>query len=346
MNEPATEQICNKPLLTIAIPTYNRSRYLRELLSVLHEQVVKQPDVELIISDNASPDDTSAVVAEFQQRGLSVRYMRNAENIGADANFLQCFAEARGKYFWLFGDDDVLLPGALRLLTERLASHTYDLVYVNSFPMESSTALNAVQGPLTVKESASASEFASKVHIYMTFITGNIIRKEAALRGLESPASELRNSNLLQLGWTYAALNEYHQGLVVEDKLIGARVDNTGGYKLLEVFGPALHTVTYSRVKDPRIRAIIMNAAIQRFWPGMLMSYRLKAHNFSREAAPEIVLGSVFGNNWRYWFFTAPIIRLPSALAKVWFLAVRIINRLDRASGYLLLRLRMPKSKA
>src|SRR6185503_10736748 len=129
-------------------------------------------------------------------------------------------------------------------------------------------------------DSSHASVLASNVHIYFSFITGNIIDKEAALRGLERPASELRNSNLLQLGWTYAALNQYRRGLVVKDKLVGARVDNTGGYKLLEVFGPSLLTVT-ARVKDPRLRAIIMNGAIQRFWPGMLMNYRLNAGSFS-----------------------------------------------------------------
>lgn len=344
MNEPANEQPGNMPLLTLAIPTYNRSRYLHELLLVLHDQVVRESRVELIISDNASPDDTPAVVAEFQQRGLPLRYLRNPDNIGADGNFLQCFEQARGKYFWLFGDDDVLLPGALRLLVERLASHTYDLVYVNSFPLEISTALREVQGPLKVKDSSNAGVFASNVHIYLSFITGNIIHKEAALRGLERPASELRNSNLLQLGWTYAALNQYRRGLVVKDKLIGARVDNTGGYKLLEVFGPSLRTVTDDRVKDSRLRAIIMNGAIQRFWPGMLMNYRLNASSFSKEAAPEVVLGPVFGRNWRYWIFTVPIIRLPSALAQAWFLLVRVINRLDRLCGFFLLRVRMPGS--
>jgi glycosyltransferase involved in cell wall biosynthesis len=344
MNEPASEQFGTQPLLTIAIPTYNRSRHVRELLSVLHDQVVRESRVELIISDNASPDDTPSVVAEFQQRGLPVHYLRNKENIGADGNFLQCFEQARGKYFWLFGDDDILLPGALQLIVERLSSDTYDLVYVKSFPLETSTGLHEVQGPLRVKESRSASVFASNVHVYLTFITGNIIHKQAALHGLERSPSELRNSNLLQLGWTYAALNQYRHGLVIKDQLIGARVDNAGGYRLLEVFGPSLSAITEDRVKDPHLRAIIMNGAIQRFWPGMLMTYRLNASSFSKEAAPEVVLGPVFRRNWRYWVFTVPIIRMPSRLAQAWFVLVRIINRVDRFCGFFLLRLRLSNS--
>ena len=76
-------------LLTIAIPTYNRATCLRELLSVLTDQLRHESRVELLISDNASPDQTPAVVKDFVTRGLQVRYIRNTQNIGPDANFLQ-----------------------------------------------------------------------------------------------------------------------------------------------------------------------------------------------------------------------------------------------------------------
>jgi len=338
MNEPTNAQPPAQPLLTIAIPTYNRSRYLRELLSVLEDQIAGESRIEFLVSDNASTDDTPSVIAEFQERGLKMRYLRNSKNIGADGNFLQCFELAGGKYFWLFGDDDILLPGSLSLLINKLASNTYDLVYINSFPLHELSSFSEARGLSHVLDTSDARIFASNVHIYLTFITGNIINKESALRGLESPVADLQNTNLLQLGWTCAALNQFRRGLIVMDKLIGARVDNTGGYKLLEVFGPSLQSVTKDRINDGQLRAIISNGAIQRFWPGMLMSYKLSAESFSQEAAPHVVLGSVFHCNWRYWLFTAPIARLPLRLGQLWFFAVRLINRLDRALGYPLLR--------
>jgi glycosyltransferase involved in cell wall biosynthesis len=104
----------SKPLLTIAVPTFNRASCLRELLSLLADQLKDQPRVELIISDNASPDETPAVVQEFIANGLRVRYLRNTKNIGPDANFLQCFEQASGKHIWLFGDDDLVTPGRYR----------------------------------------------------------------------------------------------------------------------------------------------------------------------------------------------------------------------------------------
>ena len=108
MTEVAIEEMGSpygaKPLLTIAIPTYNRARYLKELLTVLFDQLRDEPRVELIISNNATPDETPAVVNEFVKRGLQVRYLCNETNIGPDANFLQCFEQARGKYVWILGD--------------------------------------------------------------------------------------------------------------------------------------------------------------------------------------------------------------------------------------------------
>ena len=104
----------NHPLLTIAIPTYNRDRYLEELLVCLGPQLKDRPEVQLLISDNASQDGTREMVETFQRQGLVVRYVRNAENIGPDGNFAQCFDLAEGKYFLLFGDDDLVLPGCDR----------------------------------------------------------------------------------------------------------------------------------------------------------------------------------------------------------------------------------------
>src|SRR5450432_824838 len=101
----------DQPLLTIAIPTYNRGRNLSNLLGSLAPQLKDESRVELIVSDNGSTDDTAAVVRQAAARGLRLTSLRNASNLGFDGNFLQCFHKATGKYFWLFGDDDFITPG-------------------------------------------------------------------------------------------------------------------------------------------------------------------------------------------------------------------------------------------
>ncbi len=58
-----TESGSESPVLSIAIPTYNRARFLDRLLSALDDQLRLQPGVELIVSDNASPDETPQIVS-------------------------------------------------------------------------------------------------------------------------------------------------------------------------------------------------------------------------------------------------------------------------------------------
>jgi abequosyltransferase len=327
-----------KPLLTIAIPTYNRARYLKELLSVLFDQMISEPRVELIISDNASPDETPNVVAEFEQRGLRLRSIRNEVNIGADANFLQCFEQARGRYVWIFGDDDVIVSGGIARVLSYLDNNDFDLVYLDTYPHHDSGNSPKMEWRGHVTELEDARQFVSRVHVFFTFISGNILNKEHIQANEFRPFSELLGSNLIQLGWTYAALNGFKRGLHIQEKLVGARVNNAGGYKLLEVFGPTLKMVTNKRLHSEDLAQIIFNGALQRFWPGMMLQYKRSATVFTQEEKPSKILASVFKDNFRYWTFVFPIMILPALPATGWLLLVRAINRIDRAFGFVLLQ--------
>jgi glycosyltransferase involved in cell wall biosynthesis len=96
-------------LLTIAVPTYNREKYIRIALNSLISQYDER--VEILVSDNCSEDDTESVVINGYPL---VRYEKNKYNMGADGNFLECYKKANGKYTLLLGDDDVLIDGAIR----------------------------------------------------------------------------------------------------------------------------------------------------------------------------------------------------------------------------------------
>src|SRR5258705_7168898 len=135
----------NRPLLTIAVPTYNRSSFLDELLSCLFEQCMSDAQVELLVSDNASTDETSAIVTGYIDRGLQIRYLRNNSNIGADANFMQCFDKALGKYVWLIGDDDLVVPGAVGKIVSYLRAGEYSLIYVNSYCFDGAPVPRAIE---------------------------------------------------------------------------------------------------------------------------------------------------------------------------------------------------------
>ncbi|HSI58347.1 MAG TPA: glycosyltransferase family 2 protein [Ideonella sp.] len=99
----------NAPLVSFCIPTYNRSRYLVSLLTSLVDHLAGFPySFEVVIADNASPDDTPAVVASFAGR-LPIRSIRHAQNIGGFANFQFAMQQAIGRYVVYVADDDGLI---------------------------------------------------------------------------------------------------------------------------------------------------------------------------------------------------------------------------------------------
>jgi len=103
--------------ISIGIPTYNGDRYLAESIESVLCQLADIPEqtLEIIVSDNASTDNTSEIVKRYvaMYPGI-VFYIKNSKNIGYDRNVDNLFKAARGKYLWLLGDDDMLVPGALK----------------------------------------------------------------------------------------------------------------------------------------------------------------------------------------------------------------------------------------
>ena len=107
-------------LLSICVPTYNRARLLDVSLRAILSQLTPgmRGLVEVVVLDNASPDETPAVVeaarADFPDAAL--RVIRRPQNIGPDANFCTAPSDAAGEFVYLVSDDDVLLPGAVETL--------------------------------------------------------------------------------------------------------------------------------------------------------------------------------------------------------------------------------------
>jgi len=108
------------PYFTIAIPTYNRAAFLREAINSALSQT--DSDFELIISDNASTDDTPAVVASIKDKRL--RYTRQPVNFGSLNNCTYLLRETRGRFFILHQDDDLLHPEFLSRCRQAVGDQT------------------------------------------------------------------------------------------------------------------------------------------------------------------------------------------------------------------------------
>ena len=105
-------------LLSICIPTYNRAEILKQALhSITCQNVFSNTNlVEIIVSDNASEDNTKQVVFDFIKiYGEKIRYFRNNIN-DKDKNFYDALCQAKGKYAKLCNDTLEFLPGSLEFI--------------------------------------------------------------------------------------------------------------------------------------------------------------------------------------------------------------------------------------
>lgn len=96
------------PKVTVCIPTYNYGRFIGDAINSVLTQTFT--DLELIIVDNCSTDDTSEVVAKFVRLDSRVRYYCNKANIGMVGNWNKCLGYARGDYVNILCADDLLQP--------------------------------------------------------------------------------------------------------------------------------------------------------------------------------------------------------------------------------------------
>ncbi|MFN8062871.1 MAG: glycosyltransferase [Vicinamibacterales bacterium] len=99
------------PRVAIGLPIYNAERYLEAALDAILAQTLG--DFELIVSDNASTDGTRDICEAYAARDRRIRYVRNAENLGASRNFNQAFRLGRAPYFKWAPYDDLVEPAFL-----------------------------------------------------------------------------------------------------------------------------------------------------------------------------------------------------------------------------------------
>jgi len=96
----------DQPLVSICVPTYNAAKTVKQTLESVLNQTYR--NIEVIIVDNASTDDTLSVVREINDP--RIRIYCNKTNIGAERNFSKCVHLANGEYTAIFHADDLYMP--------------------------------------------------------------------------------------------------------------------------------------------------------------------------------------------------------------------------------------------
>lgn len=172
-----------KPLVSIGMPVFNGGRYLERAIESLLAQSLG--DFELIISDNASTDNTRALCERYARLDARIRYLRQAENIGAPRNYNVVVHEARGSFFkWASASDEV----AADLLAKCVAALQADDGAVLAFGRtrfidEAGTLLDVYDGDFSVTAATPSERFDYVCrHLVLNNAQSALIRLDALRR--------------------------------------------------------------------------------------------------------------------------------------------------------------------
>lgn len=313
------------PILTIAIPTYNREFFLDRCLKYIHLQIKDLP-IEIIVSDNASTDNTAEIVNKYIIDGLPIRYIKNEKNLGADLNIIQCYKEAKGKYVVAFGDDDFFLDQSLSKLINVLSNGEYGVVYVNNenYYQNFNTSFGNELDYVIFKDGLG---FLKKVNYYTTFISGNIVNK--TFLDIENLMMNV-NSYVVQLSFILRAIFMANENVYINSRLIASEPDNSGGYNLFKTFGENLNGVI-DKLNIPNdnlitdIKGIINKNLLKNFFPIHIIRFKKTHNEMFLNTAPEEEMTVIYKNYTMYWILCYPLFKLSSKTGSVYYKIVRKI---------------------
>jgi abequosyltransferase len=298
-----------KPLLTIGIPTYNRARYLDRCLdSILSQLSGLEQDIELIVANNASTDNTKAIVNTYSKKA-TITYYENKVNLGPDSTCSICFDKANGKYVWVLGDDEFLIQGSLKLIIDLLRSNNYGDVYLHCIPFHKEEELD--ETPVYEAKTVSYKDplaYLRQLHYYVTFISGNIVNK--SLLPVDFDYKKYMNTNIVQVGWTIKAIFAAEENIFVETPLIAAKQNNSGGYQFVTTFAKNYNFILEDLVKQEGYTREIIDITntnlIKSYFPANIIKLLYYENRFDTEKHFSVLLNSF----WKYksfWSYLFPI---------------------------------------
>lgn len=336
-----------KKILTIAIPTYNRLDCLRTLVAALFAQIDATPElaekVEIMVVDNCSADGTASYIRSVS-RACFTPFVHET-NRGADFNVRYCFQNARGRYVWIIGDDDLPGNGSILKVLEHVEAAAPDLVYlpVRWIRDDLSLYVDCVseQGDM---EETSALGFAAHAGVHVTFISSIIANKEQYERLVsEYDISRCQETSLPHLEWVFSLLAEGRRFSVGKATWLYATAGNSGGYGPFQVFGENYLRILQDKLhRSDRLRRCLSDAMLNGFLPSLLWKLRSsRAGNFGdfdRKKALQSLNVAYQGSPF-YRALIVPIASLPLPIARLFAVVAISSGRVLRASWILRTRL-------
>jgi glycosyltransferase involved in cell wall biosynthesis len=171
----------SEPLVSIGLPTYNRAEKLERAMEFVLAQDYR--NIEVVISDNASTDNTAAVCERLCRSDNRIRYIRQKTNIGPTANYMAVLEASSGDMYMALADDDWIAPNYVSACLTALLDNS-ELVLVCGQSIMYRNGEFSHDAPVTTLFDDSAAD--RVVRYYRTVVENGafhgIIRRDVLLR--------------------------------------------------------------------------------------------------------------------------------------------------------------------
>lgn len=118
--------------LSICIPTYNKAECIEAMVkNLISEGIEEFSDMELIVADDCSKDDTVERIENLGAGYENIRFIANKENLGLAGNINLLLSLAKGQYVWFPGQDDIFVTGILSKLHPIIQNDNYGHIFIN-----------------------------------------------------------------------------------------------------------------------------------------------------------------------------------------------------------------------
>lgn len=311
--------------LSIAIPTYNGAKYISEALNSIICQLDNiNEEIEIVISDNASTDNTKNISLKYCKNYNFIKYFKNSENIGFDRNVDLIFKRASGDFVWLIGDDDEIKYGAIQKVLDLILSKPeLSVIFVN-VNSESKVRVRS-NGDRIFNNSE---DFLYNSMFKIGLISCNIIKK--------NNWNKINSSIYFDSGWIHVgvileilSLKNATSAVIFDYLLIqgGKKKENSWGGKGTFIFvGLALVDILRQKMPELKYSKKAVNFSISAIKGGYYKYIPLaKAKGLKFNKALFRKFYNCYKNYPSFWFFDLILLIIPNIF---YFLTYKIIFRI------------------
>jgi glycosyltransferase involved in cell wall biosynthesis len=324
------------PLLSVTVMTYNRAGTLRETLDSVLPQAAGRPEIEVLVSDNASTDETWEVMRQYCERYPGLRHSRNPTNVGFDGNVVACLENATGEYVAYMSDDDIAPPGLLAGLVAGLSECRPVAAYINHTPFfhNNTRETMAPTQPVTRRVFTDPTEFF--LYTGLGFISALVLKRSEALKHISKVVPERGTAHVDIGGRT--VLSSAGPFLFDGTLTVLARHDPSSGYDPLRMGAMNTTLVNLEMLNEGLLTQAAVDwhnrKTIRLFLQRLIVNNRLRKRE---QLVPARELRELYGKDPLFYLVAWPLLLIPPLLFR-WLgyplrglMRIRRENRLKRA---------------